>query len=208
MVTTVMDRPYVLSHMCTRSITDKLKNWAPRYDTYVEVFKSYLNPGFVLIIINFFVKQTSMLKGTVHLSETFLTHGSRTLPVLTLTLYRPGQFLKCPGDRDCSIARQSVHEGAKVFSPTYQPSLPPHRCSWHSFLLRGWVETRVVVRPVGLREWEIQMTPSGIENVTFGLLRSASTNCATACPKFPPLPMDSESISLSLSGIPYVNKTE
>jgi hypothetical protein len=74
--------------------------------------------------------------------------------------YRPGQALRFRGGWGSQISRQSAREGGKVVSPTHR------KCTWYSFLLRGWVDPRAIVRPKGLCQWKIPMTPSGIEPAT------------------------------------------
>jgi hypothetical protein len=77
--------------------------------------------------------------------------------------YRPGQPLSVPGSWGSQISRLSAHECGKVVSPT--------RRSQEIFLViisvRGWVDLRTIVRPEGLCQWKIPLTPSEIETATF-----------------------------------------
>jgi len=89
-------------------------------------------------------------------------------------LYRPGQA----GPESSRTLRQA-REGGKVVSPTQRPPLTAaSNAPRQTFLVltsvKSWVHPRTIVRPEGLCQWKIPMTPSGIEPATY-----APTNCAT-----------------------------
>jgi hypothetical protein len=86
------------------------------------------------------------------------------------SLYRAGQAVRVPGGWGSQISRQLAYEGAKVVSPMDRPPLTPRKYSWYSFLLRGWADPRAIVRPEGLCQWKIPLTPLGIEPPTFQLV--------------------------------------
>jgi hypothetical protein len=66
------------------------------------------------------------------------------------------------------ISRQSAHEGGKVVSSMYRPSLPPEIFPVLIFV-KGLVNPRDLVRPEGLCQSKNPVTPSGIESATFPL---------------------------------------
>jgi hypothetical protein len=86
--------------------------------------------------------------------------------------YRPGQALRVPGGWGCQIAKQSAHEVGKVVRPTHRPPLPPPTPEIFLVFIsvRSCVDHRAIVRPKGLCQWKIPMTPSGIEPATFRLM--------------------------------------
>jgi hypothetical protein len=88
--------------------------------------------------------------------------GNTTQVEVKQSHYRPVQ---APGLQEVEaprIFRQSAHEDVTVVSPTHRPPLSPRRYSWYSFLLRGWVDPRAIVRREGLSQW--------IEPATFRLV--------------------------------------
>jgi hypothetical protein len=74
------------------------------------------------------------------------------------------------GGWSSQISRQSVHEGGKIVSPTHRPPLPPQEIFLVLILVRGWVNSKVIVRIEGLGQLKIPVIPSGIEPATFRLV--------------------------------------
>ena len=81
--------------------------------------------------------------------------------------YRTGQAQRIPAGWGSQISRQAAYVGGKIVSPTHWPPLPSRKYSWYSFL---WVNPRAMVRPEGLCQWKIPLTPSEIELATFRLM--------------------------------------
>jgi len=114
----MMDRVKVRSHISTRSVTDKLEKMRVGLRDVSRSVSHLPNSWTVFEIIKFLLKQTSELKGNLHLPETFSTHGKRNLPVLKLTRCMTEQALKGPGFEAVRLSRQLAHAGGKVFNPT------------------------------------------------------------------------------------------
>jgi len=96
--------------------------------------------------------------------------------------YRAGQALRVPGGWGSQISGQSAHEGGKVVSLTHQPPLFLRKYSCYIYV-RGWVDPRATVRQVGLCQWKIPLTQSGIQPATFRLVAQCLNQL---CPRVPP----------------------
>jgi hypothetical protein len=48
--------------------------------------------------------------------------------------------------------------------------------------VRDWIDPKAIVRPEGLCQWKIAMTPSGIDPTTVRFVVQCLNHCATACP--------------------------
>ena len=84
--------------------------------------------------------------------------------------YRPGEAQRVPGGWGSQISRQSAYEGGEVVSPTHRPPIPLRKYSWYPFLLEAESTPGPIMRPEGLCQCKIPVTPLGIETATFRLV--------------------------------------
>jgi hypothetical protein len=109
-------------------------------------------------------------------------HFARSRAKVKQCHYRPWQTLRVPGGWGSQILRQLAHEDGTFVSPTHWPPLTLGNIYLLLVSVRGWVDPRTIMRPRGLCQRNIPMTPSGIDPATIRFVAQCLTHCATASP--------------------------
>jgi len=76
---------------------------------------------------------------------------------------RNRQALRAPGGWGSQNFYKTAYEDGKVVRPA---ALIPQEIQLVPISVRGWVDSRAIMRPEGLSQWKIPKIPSGIEPAT------------------------------------------
>ena len=112
----------------------------------------------------------------IDLCHFLLTVNGKSVPLQAWTGPEVSRKLRFPD------YMTKAQDDGKVVSLTHRPFLPPG-ITLVLIPVRGWVDPRAIARSEGLCQWEIPMTPSGIERATFRSVAQYLNQCATAVPK-------------------------
>ena len=90
--------------------------------------------------------------------------------VKKLRHYTTGQSLICPGGWNFQNLQSVGARGLQSCQPHAPAAFTPQEKSLVLICVTGWVNPRATMRPEGLKQRKIPITPSGIEPATFRLV--------------------------------------